>query len=56
MAGGNEVCSIYDVNLETPAGKGTVKMSAWHTTENDQSRSGRVILDTAAFRALMPPR
>jgi len=53
---GNEVCSIYDVNLETPAGKGTVTMSEWHTTENDQLRSGRVILDTAAFRALMPSR
>jgi hypothetical protein len=53
---GDEVCSIYDVNLETPAGKGTVTMSEWHTTENDQLRSGRLILDTAAFRALMPPR
>jgi predicted SnoaL-like aldol condensation-catalyzing enzyme len=51
---GNEVCSIYDVSLETPAGKGTVTMSEWHTTDKDQLRSGRVILDTAAFRALMP--
>lgn len=51
---GNEVCSIYDVNLETPAGRGTVTMSEWHTAENDRLCSGRVILDTAAFRALMP--
>ena len=52
---GSEVCSIYDVILETSAGKGTVTMSEWHTTQNGQLRSGRVILDTAAFRALMPP-
>ena len=51
---GNEVCSIYDVDLETPAGKGTVTMSEWHTTGKNQLRSGRVILDTAVFRALMP--
>jgi hypothetical protein len=50
----NEVCSIYEVSLETPAGKGTVTMSEWHTIENGQLRSGHVILDTAAFRALMP--
>jgi predicted SnoaL-like aldol condensation-catalyzing enzyme len=53
---GNEVCSIYDVNLETPAGKSAVTMTEWHTTENDRLRSSRVIFDTAAFRALMPPR
>jgi SnoaL-like domain len=53
---GNEVCSIYDVNLETSAGKGTVTMSEWHTTENNQLCSGRVILDTAALLALLPSR
>ena len=52
---GNEVCSIFDVKLETPAGNGTITMSEWHTIENDQLHSGRVILDTAAFRALIPP-
>ncbi len=51
---GNEVCSIYDVNLETLAGKGTVTMSGWHTTDENQLRSGRVIFHTVAFRALMP--
>lgn len=53
-ADGDEVCSIYDVALETPSGKGTVTMSEWHRTARGKLASGRVILDTAAFRALMP--
>jgi predicted SnoaL-like aldol condensation-catalyzing enzyme len=53
---GDEVCSIYDVALETPAGQGTVTMSEWHKTAQDKLVSGRVILDTAAFRSLMPAR
>lgn len=51
---GDEVCSIYDVALETPAGTGSVTMSEWHRTAQGKLTSGRVILDTAAFRALMP--
>ncbi|HEY8094950.1 MAG TPA: nuclear transport factor 2 family protein [Methylobacter sp.] len=51
---GNEVCSIYDVNLATPAGKGSVTMSEWHTIDKHQLQSARVIFDTATFRALMP--
>jgi hypothetical protein len=31
-------------------------MSEWHTTAQDKLVSGRVILDTAAFRSLMPAR
>ena len=53
---GDEVCSIYDVNLVTPVNKGKITMCEWHTVENNQLTSGRVILDTAAFRALMPKR
>jgi ketosteroid isomerase-like protein len=52
----DEVCSIFDVNLETPAGKGKVTMTEWHTVQNGRLVSGRVILDTAAFRALVPVR
>lgn len=53
---GGEVCSIFDVNLETPAGKGSLTMSEWSTVRNGKLNSGRVILDTAAFRALVPAR
>lgn len=51
---GNEVCSIYDVALETPVGRGKVTMSEWHTTADEKLIAGRVILDTAALRALLP--
>lgn len=52
----DQVCSIYDVSLETSVGRGTVTMCEWNTADKDLIRSGRVILDTAEFRALMPPR
>lgn len=53
---GDEVSSIYEVRLETPAGKGSVTMSEWHSVRHGKLISGRVILDTAAFRALLPAK
>lgn len=53
---GEDVCSIYEVNLETPAGMGAVLMSEWHTARQGKLASSRLILDTAPFRALMPPQ
>ena len=50
----DEVCSIYEVELQTPAGSGSVVMSEWHTVRDGQLASGRVVFDTAPFRALMP--
>lgn len=55
-ADGDEVCSIHDVDLETPVGKGLVTMCEWHKAESGKLVFGRVILDTAAFRALAPAR
>ena len=52
----DEVSSIFEVNLETPAGKGSVTMSEWHAVRDGRLISGRVILDTAAFRALVAPK
>ena len=51
---GEDVCSVYDVHLETPVGAGTVPMSEWHTVRDGQLVAGRVLFDTAAFRALVP--
>jgi len=53
---GDQVCSIYDVQLESPAGKGTVTMSEWHTIDGNQLQSSRIIFDTATFRAILPLR
>ena len=52
---GSEVCSIYDVDFQTPAATGAVTMSEWHTLRDGVLASGRVVFDTAAFRALLPP-
>ena len=50
---GAEVCSIYDVCIQTPTGEGAVTMSEWHTANGGQLQSSRLVLDTAIFRALM---
>ena len=51
---GDEVCTIYDFEIETPAGTGSVTMSEWCTVENGRLKSARLLFDTAAFNALMP--
>jgi hypothetical protein len=53
---GEDVCSWYEVKLETPEGVGSVLMSEWHTARHGKLVAGRLVLDTAAFRALVPPR
>lgn len=50
---GAEVCSLYDVHLETPAGAATIPMSEWHTVRDGHLVAGRVLFDSAAFRALL---
>ena len=50
-----EVCSIYDVTLETAAGAGSVPMSEWHTVRGGRLTAALVVFDAAAFRALLPP-
>jgi hypothetical protein len=51
---GDDICSIYDVDLASPAGAGTVTMSEWHRVRDGVLQSGRVLFDSAAFRALLP--
>lgn len=55
-ADGDEVCSIFDLDLETPVGAGSVVMTEWHRVQGDRIVFTRVVFDTAAFRALIPPR
>ncbi len=52
---GPEVCSLYEVDFQTPAASGSVTMSEWHSVRDGLLTSGRVVFDTAAFRALLPP-
>jgi predicted SnoaL-like aldol condensation-catalyzing enzyme len=54
FADGDEVCSIYDFAVETPAGSGTVTMAEWNVVCDGRLASARLVFDTAAFAALMP--
>jgi len=49
----HNVSSIYDVDFATPNGGGSIVMSEWHVVQSGALVSGRVIFDTAAFRALV---
>ena len=55
-ADGNDVCSVYEVNLETSSGAGSILMREWNTVRSGLLASGCLVFDTAAFRALVPPR
>lgn len=51
---GNEVCVVFDLNVRTPAGAGSVLMSEWLTVVDGLVTSSRLVFDTADFAALMP--
>lgn len=52
-ADGDDVCSVYDVNIETPSSSGTVLMSEWHTINEGKLARGRVVFDTRQFNAVV---
>jgi ketosteroid isomerase-like protein len=51
---GDEVCSMYEFKLETPAGAGSTTMAEWATVRDGKVAASRVVFDTAAMAALMP--
>ena len=51
---GDEVCAIYDFNVATPAGAGSIPMTEWSVVRDGKLVSSRLVFDTAAFAALMP--
>jgi len=53
-ADGDDVCSIYDFQIETPAGTGAIPMAEWSVIRNRKLVSSRLLFDTAAMAALMP--
>lgn len=52
----SDVCTIYDMVLETPLGSGSVTMSEWHHVRGGLLVSARLFFDSAAFLALVPAR
>jgi SnoaL-like domain len=51
---GEDVCSIYDFRIETPAGTGSIQMAEWSVVRDSKLVSSRLLFDTAAMAALMP--
>jgi SnoaL-like domain len=51
---GDDVCSIYDFGIETPAGTGAIPMAEWSVIRGGKLVSSRLLFDTAAMAALMP--
>jgi hypothetical protein len=51
---GQEVCSIYEFEIETPAGAGAIPMAEWARVRDGKLISSRLIFDTAQMAALMP--
>jgi hypothetical protein len=52
---GENVCTFYEFNVETPAGKGAVLTAEWNRVRDGRLVSARLVFDTAAFRKLVPP-
>ncbi len=52
---GENVCSFYEFNVETPAGRGSVQTAEWNQVHDGRIISARLVFDTAAFRKLVPP-
>src|SRR2546423_965696 len=44
---GEDVCSIFELDLETPDGAGSLLMAEWHTVRQGRIVAVRVIFDTA---------
>jgi ketosteroid isomerase-like protein len=53
-ADGDDVCSVYDYEIHTPAGPGAIPMAEWSVIRNGKLVSSRLLFDTAAMAALMP--
>jgi ketosteroid isomerase-like protein len=53
-ADGDDVCSVYDFEIETPDGAGAIPMAEWAVIRDGKLVSSQVLFDTAAMAALMP--
>ncbi len=51
---GENVCTFYEFNVETPLGKGSVLTAEWNRVHDSQIASARLVFDSSAFRKLVP--
>jgi hypothetical protein len=50
----DEVCSVLEMELETPLKKGAILVCEWHTLAEGKLVAGRVMLDVMDFRSFLP--
>jgi SnoaL-like domain len=53
---GDEICSIFELEIETPKGSAAIPMCEWNRVCDGELVSGRVLFDSAALRELLPTR
>lgn len=51
---GDEVCSVYDFKIETPAGVTSIPMAEWTTFRDGKLAAARLFFDTVAMTAPQP--
>lgn len=51
---GEEISTLYEMKIETPAGTGSVVVSEWNTVRGGEVVSATLVFDTAEFRKLVP--
>ncbi len=51
-----EVCSVFEMMLQTPLKEGRIPVCERHTLAGGKLIAGRVMLKVTDFRAFMPPR
>ena len=50
---GEQVCSFYDFEVETPVAAGSIPMAEWSVVRGGKLVSSRLVFDTATVTALM---
>ena len=50
----DQVSTLYEMSLETPAGTGSVLVAEWNAVRDGKVASAALVFDTAAFRELLP--
>lgn len=48
------VCSVYDFHVATPAGEGAIAMAEWSVIRDEKLVSSRLLFDTAAMGPFLP--
>lgn len=51
---GDEVSSIYELDVETPAARATMLMSEWNVVRDGRIASSLLVFDTSVHDTLMP--